>query len=161
AAREAEGARPEVIDQVTRRMNVAGCGDMNVASEAMGNAAGQAYMEKHAGEGWEQTPSGGTGAGVFDQVWARPDGKVRVLECKAGGSELKGRKLPDGRFAMQGTPEYVREICRLGEEELANAQKIADPTARAHAVAEAEPRARAAQQVREALESGNLEYQQV
>lgn len=87
---------------------------INDVSEALGVAAGKEFAREHFGG--SGTLIEGRGAGVPDLIHEDPaTGRMTVIECKGGTSELGTRRATmQGRTVMaeQTTPEYLRSLAQ-------------------------------------------------
>ncbi|HEU4623033.1 MAG TPA: hypothetical protein VFS42_12490, partial [Burkholderiaceae bacterium] len=96
---------------------------INDVSEALGVAAGRQFASERFGS--TGTLTEGRGAGVPDLIHEAPNnGRITVIECKGGTSELGERRATrEGRAVMaeQGSPEYLRSLA-LDMQESGNAE---------------------------------------
>ena len=92
--------RARLVDEINALI-----GPINQLSEALGVAAGRAYA-------LDTFPGAQTiemhGSGVPDLILKLPDGRIVVIECKGGLSDLGTRLSVDGTVRVeQGTREYL------------------------------------------------------
>ena len=89
------------------------------ASQKLGEAAAEAYVLNRdpAAQKLYPKPGDQTAAGVFDQVWELPGGRIFVVEAKGGTSQLGSRvvvnRIENGRIGQrveQGTLQYFQDI---------------------------------------------------
>jgi len=143
-ARAAEA--PESTIQVLRDQLTANMRPVIKASEALGVAAGRAFLIEHFGGVLTKaglTPESGfveiprAGSGVPDLVYKLPNGQFIVVECKGGESGLGTRLSADKTHRVeQGHIEYLKSLAsnmansstdpairKLGEELLLAATK--------------------------------------
>ena len=114
-------------DQLTAKMRPA-----NNISEAVGVAAGRAFLVERFGAEFVKggmNPKAGfveiprAGSGVPDLVYKLPDGRLIVVECKGGESGLGTRLTADkASRAEQGHIEYLRSLA----EEMAKSSTNSD-----------------------------------
>lgn len=127
-------------------------------SESLGEAAARLHVApaKLVGAVEQVLPKTPNGANMFDQMYRSPDGKLTIIEAKAPSSRLmwrRGSGSAQDLMVQQGTRPYLETIIN---------EMLQRPTLRVtDASGKVWTNAKLAEELKTALDNGNLDYAMV